>query len=167
MKILVSEYRAKGDHMLRKTFIPLSAVLLAGFAPFAVSADTDDTTIESEKSDKAPVRNQKAYDRLFKGKIAGEPRDCLPTLGNATPIAVGEDIIAFRRGDIVYRNNLRSICPGLNSKKDILIPVIRSGNVCKNDQVRRVDRFTGIPRSLCVLGEFVPYSKPDKDSDES
>lgn len=152
--------------MMRKTFIPLTAVLLAGFVPFAVLADTDDIAIESEEADKAPVRDQKAYDRLFKGKVAGKPRDCLPNTGNRNPIAVGEDIIAFRRGDIIYRNNLRSICQGLNGKRDILISIVPSGNVCKNDKVKRVDRFTGVPRSLCVLGQFVPYTKPDKDSDE-
>jgi len=124
-------------------------------SPASIEADA------AKKDRKAPKRDEKLLKRLFKGRSAGKAQNCISNFSSSSLIPVGEDIVALRRGNTVYRNNLKFPCRGLDDD-DILIVNIRSGNICKNDRLDRVDRFSGIQRSFCVLGEFIPYRKSEK-----
>lgn len=134
----------------------------AGMTSDTATSDTtaNDTSADKKKA-KTPKRDEKLFKKLFENRVAGKPQNCISSIFRNNLIPVGEDVLALRRGNIVYRNNLKSRCRGL-SDDDILVVQIRSGQLCKNDRVDRVDRFAGGQRSFCVLGEFVPYRVAEK-----
>ena len=44
-------------------------------------------------------------------------------------------------------------------RDDILVTRSFTGQLCRGDIVRTVDRFNGFPSGACTFGEFIPYSR--------
>jgi hypothetical protein len=110
----------------------------------------------------APIREKEAklLEKELAGKVAGEPQNCISTLGNDNLIRISDDMLLYRQsGRLVYQNKLRSSCPGLARDTDVLVTETFGGQLCRGDIVRLVDRTSGIPGPVCSLGEFVPYRK--------
>lgn len=137
--------------MLRKgmVFALTASVALAGCA----YGDADTAP--------APIRDKEAkiLAKELKGKVAGEPRNCINSRG-VDAIRISDDILLYREsGRLVYQNKLRGPCPGLTRGDDILVTESFSGQLCRGDLIRLVDRTSGIQGPVCSLGEFVPYRK--------
>ncbi len=61
-------------------------------------------------------------DKQLAGKIPGEPVKCLPSYRSTDTIRVSDSILLYRSGrNIVYRNDLKSSCPGLARDSDIMV----------------------------------------------
>jgi hypothetical protein len=108
----------------------------------------------------APIRDREAkiLAKELKGKVAGEPQNCISTLGRENMIRISDDMLLYRQsGRLVYQNKLRSPCPGLARDSDVLVTESFGGQLCRGDIVRLVDRTSGMPGPVCSLGEFVPY----------
>ena len=76
----------------------------------------------------APIRDREAkiLANELKGKVAGEPQNCISTLGRENMIRISDDMLLYRQsGRLVYQNKLRSPCPGL-APCDSLISIIRT-----------------------------------------
>ena len=43
---------------------------------------------------------------------------------------------------------------------DLLVTEPTGSYYCRGDIVRSLDRISGIPGPACVLGDFIPYSRP-------
>ena len=138
-----------------------TATALSGAAILASCAPVE--APESRLSVAKQQEIQAELDEMLEGRVAGEPQRCvnLNTLGNATP--VGDRILIYTQGALRYRNDLRFDCPGLGRDDDILVTEPFGSQLCDGDQVRLVDRFTGMQGPVCRLGMFVPYRKVDDD----
>jgi hypothetical protein len=98
------------------------------------------------------------------GKTAGKPVSCISDFNGTNVIRVSDDILLYRvSGNLVYKNNLRSSCPGLARDSDIIVSEQFGSQKCRGDLLRLVDRTSGIQGPVCSLGEFVPYRK-DRDA---
>jgi hypothetical protein len=94
------------------------------------------------------------------GKVAGAPVNCISDFNGTNLVRVSDDILLYRvSGNLVYKNNLRSSCPGLARDNDIVVSEVFGGQKCRGDLLKLVDRTSGIPGPVCSLGEFVPYRK--------
>lgn len=110
----------------------------------------------------APIRDKEAkiLEKELKGKVAGEPRNCISNTRNVDAIRISDDTLLYREsGRTLYMNKLRSSCPGLTRGDDIMVVETYSGQLCNGDIIRLVDRTSGIQGPVCSLGEFVPYKK--------
>jgi Family of unknown function (DUF6491) len=97
-------------------------------------------------------------ERNLGGKVAGEPVSCISNSQSAQTIRVSDDILLYRvSGNLVYRNDLRSSCPGLARDNDIIVSEVRGVGPCRGDIIRLVDRTSGIQGPACSLGSFTPY----------
>jgi Family of unknown function (DUF6491) len=97
------------------------------------------------------------------GKQAGEPVNCVSTLQNNDAIKVSDDIILYRVSSrLVYRNDLRSSCPGLARDTDIMVTRVTGSQICSGDIIHLVDRSSGIGGAACSYGKFTPYRSPPK-----
>jgi hypothetical protein len=97
------------------------------------------------------------------GKVAGEPVRCISDFSTTNMIRVSDGILLYRSsGNLVYKNNLRSKCPGLARDSDIIVSEQFGGQKCRGDLLKLVDRTSGIPGPVCSLGDFVPYRKDKK-----
>ncbi len=97
------------------------------------------------------------------GKQAGEPTSCISNFGNNQLIKVSDDTILYRvSARLVYRNDLRSSCPGLARDNDILVTRVFGSQICSGDIIRLVDRSSGIGGASCSYGKFTPYRSAPK-----
>jgi hypothetical protein len=104
-------------------------------------------------------------DKQLAGKVPGEPVRCLPSYQSNQTIRVSDDILLYRAsGKLVYRNNLKGVCPGLARDSDIMVVQQFGSSTCEGDFFHLVDRTSGIRGPTCVFGEFVPYRKPAGDA---
>jgi hypothetical protein len=110
----------------------------------------------------APLTDKQAQllEKELGGKIAGEPLRCLHRPQSASLVQISDDILLYRVSSrLVYRNDLRSRCPGLARDNDIIVTETYGSGLCNGDLIRLVDRHSGIQGPACSLGDFVPYRK--------
>ena len=137
-----------------------ATVFLGLMAPIALSACAAGTrTAEPEALNPDQLA---LLDRHLGGKVAGEPVSCIPRSSSSTDtIRVSDSVLLYRvSGRLVYKNDLRSSCPGLARDNDIIVSRQYGTGPCRGDIIRLVDRSSGIGGPSCSLGEFTPYRTP-------
>jgi hypothetical protein len=139
-------------------FITLSIAL----APLLASCAASDSG--ARRAEALTPKQAERLEKELAGKIAGEPVRCLPSTASTETIRISDDILLYRQsGRVVYRNDLKGSCPGLGRDSDIMVVRQFGSSTCSGDFFHLVDRSTGIRGPTCVLGDFVPYRKPDGD----
>jgi hypothetical protein len=94
---------------------------------------------------------------LLKGRVAAAPVRCISISPNGTsPTIVSGRAIVWRDGARLYVNTLRARAEMLDDD-DILITEPFGSQLCRNDQVRLLNRMSRIPKAPLILGEFTPY----------
>lgn len=143
--------------MSRKT----AAFILAALAPIALTACAAGQ--QSTEAEALTPRQLAVLDRELGGKVAGEPVSCIPGRTADQTIRVSDDILLYRvSGRLVYKNDLRSSCPGLARDNDVIVTRIYGNGPCRGDIIRLVDRSSGISGASCSLGDFTPYRTPSE-----
>jgi len=135
-------------HIMKLTFIAVPLMLVSA------CGEVDSTP--------APLTDKQAsvLTRELGGKVAGAPVNCISDYNADNMIRVSDNILLYRvSGRLVYKNTLRSSCPGLARDSDIVVTEQFGGQKCRGDLIRLVDRTSGIAGPVCSLGEFVPYRK--------
>lgn len=132
-----------------------AAALLAGCAP-AGTAEAGAAALTPKQAG--------VLEKQLGGKVAGAPIKCLPNSRTNETIRVSDHILLYRAGgNLVYRNDLQGVCPGLARDSDIMVTRQFGSSMCSGDFFHLVDRTSGMRGPTCVLGEFVPYRKPSTD----
>jgi len=128
----------------------LLLVLLAGCAA---------TPQEQSRMATEHAREEAKIAVALKGLQPGKPRDCIEPR-DATSTEVHGDTILYRTGrQLIYRTDTGGGCFGL-SRDDIIVTVSTTGQLCRGDIVRTIDRSSRMPSGSCSFGDFTPYSKP-------
>jgi hypothetical protein len=93
------------------------------------------------------------------GRAAGLPKDCVP-IRPAEGLHVADDrsTLIYGSGRTVWANALGPACTFGFNDIPIFEPTVSS--YCRGDIVRTVDRYSHIPGPSCVLGQFVPFTRP-------
>ncbi len=95
---------------------------------------------------------------LLKGKVAEAPVRCIPvspTDLSSVQIISGRALV-WRIGSRIYVNVPRARAETLDDD-DILITEPFGSQLCRNDQVRPLNRMSRIPKASLLLGNFTPY----------
>ena len=129
---------------MTRMMIAAAVMLLGGCA---TPGGNGDTQAEDPKLTKA-----------LAGKVAGEPRDCLPLMDTRDSQTFNGSIVYNLGRSTAYRNDMQQ-CPMLGRDYIPVFNVIGS-QVCRGDIVRFVDRLSGANWGSCVVGKFVPYKTP-------
>jgi hypothetical protein len=93
------------------------------------------------------------------GRTPGVPRDCVP-IRTTENLRVADDrsTLIYGSGRTVWANALGPACTFGFNDIPIFEPTVSS--YCRGDIVRTVDRDSHIPGPSCVLGPFVPFTRP-------
>lgn len=106
----------------------------------------------------APVAQEKLAKELA-GLLPGKPEACLPHYRSQDMVTIDDNTLLFRDGrNRVYRNNLLGSChigPG-----DALVTRSFGSSLCRGDIAQVADVRNNITVGSCVLGDFVPYTRP-------
>lgn len=93
------------------------------------------------------------------GRTAGTPQSCVPSDRQTSLRIIDERTALYGGGPrTVWVNRLKSDCPGAD-RMDILVAQPTGAQYCNGDQVRVLDPLTQVPGPVCILGDFVPYSR--------
>lgn len=119
-----------------------AAALVAAFVAPAQAASRDPDAVLAD---------------LLKGRVAEPPVRCIsvsPGMGSSQ-IVRGRAIV-WRSGGRLYVNVPRGRADTLDDD-DILITEPFGSQLCRNDQVRPLNRLSRIPKAALLLGDFTPY----------
>lgn len=97
-----------------------------------------------------------AADRMLDGKRPGRPLACLPPGGSYPSSVAADGALLFRASaKLVYRNDMQGCRVGAD---DIIVTrLYGSGQACRGDIARLVDRASRFPHGSCAYGDFVPW----------
>ena len=108
----------------------------------------------------AVADNQRELASYTLGRAAGEPMRCIPITNTSEGLrAVDHQTVLYRSGGTNWLNRLQHDCPGLRPLATLVVDTVGS-RYCRGDRVRPLEAGVGIPRSVCVLGDFTPYRRP-------
>ena len=99
-----------------------------------------------------------ALARELAGRVAGEPQRCVPTTSGSGGLqAIDGNTLVYRQGNRVWVNRVQG-CSNLD-RDSILIVETFGSQYCRNDRVRELERGSTIPGAVCILQNFVPYTR--------
>ena len=99
---------------------------------------------------------------LLNGRVAGAPVSCLPEYRSNDMVVIDDNTVLFRDGRTTYRNDFQGgSCARLGSGYYALL-TRRTGGIglCRGDIAEVKDLTNGFTVGSCVIGDFVPYTKP-------
>ncbi|MGP1284161.1 MAG: hypothetical protein ACTS1X_14395 [Parasphingopyxis sp.] len=138
--------------MVRLLPLALALPLLAGCAANAMEASNSGADSLSE-------RDERRMAALLDGKAPGESQPCINTRPTTQTSIIGNQMILYRVGPIVYRNDLDGMCPTLRSESTLVSQRYGSSQLCSGEVVEVRDPHSGASFGSCVLGEFTPYRR--------
>ena len=97
-------------------------------------------------------------DRLLKGRVAGQPVNCISLTGSTSSTIVEGRAIVYRVGSRLYVNQPSSGAESLDDD-DILVTRTVGSQLCRSDPVDLVSRAARFQHGFVLLGDFVPYSR--------
>lgn len=98
-------------------------------------------------------------DRMLEGRVAGKPVDCIALSDIRSSQIIDRTAIVYEVGNKLYVNRPRNGASQLD-RDDVLVTNTVTGQLCRIDLVRLVDRNGRFPRGVVSLDSFVPYAKP-------
>jgi len=92
------------------------------------------------------------------GRTAGTPQRCVPTQLTGAMRIGGPGVVLYGSGRTIWVNRLASPCPGMSRMNSLIIEPF-GAEYCRNDRIRTVEPTSKIPSPVCLLGDFVPYTR--------
>lgn len=107
------------------------------------------------------TRGEQKLAKLLDGRVAGEAKSCIRTIGSRNLQQIDGTALAYRDGDTVWVNYTNN--PSDIDDSDIMVIKRFSGtSLCRTDTIRLVDRLAGFTTGVLFLDDFVPYTKVAK-----
>lgn len=118
----------------------------------------------AEPAEKAMTKGEEELAKLLEGRVAGEPRSCIPQSPNSRMRVIDETAIVYGRGNTIYVN--RTHHPEDIDEDDVMV-IRRYGGLklCRLDFITTIDRFSGFYSGNVFLSDFVPYTRVDEPDD--
>jgi len=104
---------------------------------------------------------QAKLDKHLAGRVAGEPTNCVKSGATISPIGIDDHTMLFKDGPRIWRNDLEAgfQCGDLGGRKSLVSRNVGI-RICRGETVNIVDMTDGSPVGGCILGQFVPYTRP-------
>lgn len=106
-----------------------------------------------------PTSEQK-LEKILEGRVAGEPRNCIPLHSVNSSQIIDNTAIIYRAGRTIWVNRPASGANSLDSGAT-MVTKTHSSQLCSIDTVQLVDASSRSWRGFVNLGEFVPYRRAD------
>lgn len=107
------------------------------------------------------AKQQTRLDQLLGGKVAGAPQSCLPRWRTQDMTVIDDGTIIFRENSgKVWLQKPQAPCDRLSSPAYALVTRSIQSQLCRGDIGQVVDPSTNITAGSCVMGDFVPYTRP-------
>ncbi|WP_155263141.1 hypothetical protein [Sphingomonas segetis] len=94
------------------------------------------------------------------GRVAGPPQTCISSNRSENLRVLDPQTLAYGFGRTIYINHLPAACPGLSMFNTIIVEADDGMQYCRNNRIRALEPGAIIPGPTCVLGDWVPYTRP-------
>ncbi|MBO9579460.1 MAG: hypothetical protein J7498_01035 [Sphingobium sp.] len=109
-------------------------------------------------SNETNAKGEAKIAKLIAGRTAGTPVSCIPAVFNGQNMQVIDSTaIVYDAGSTIYV--ARPDDPKSLDSDNILIIDRFGSQICKQDVIRTVDRYSGFMTGAVFLGDFTPYKK--------
>jgi len=105
-----------------------------------------------------PVDREAELARALRGRVAGEPVDCIDLHRVRSSRIITDTAIIYDAGGVIYVNRPRNGADELN-QWDAMVTRTPTTRLCSVDVVRMVDQGTQTLTGVVFLGDFVPYRR--------
>ena len=105
-----------------------------------------------------PVDREAELSRALRGRVAGEPVDCIDLHRVRSSRIITDTAIIYDAGGVVYVNRPRNGADELN-QWDAMVTRTPTTRLCSVDVVSMVDQGTQTLTGVVFLGDFVPYRR--------
>lgn len=119
-----------------------ATLLLAGCAPLA-----------------EPNSGVNVVERELAGRVAGEPKRCVPVVNQEAIRIAGPRTLHYRRGETIWVNRQERDCFGSGGLATLIVEP-SGGSYCNGDHVRRLEPGSSIPGPTCLMRDWIPYRRP-------
>lgn len=134
----------------------LKSVIAAGAAAILFAAPA----LADEANDRMMTKGEVKLAKMLDGRVAGEGRSCIRTIGSRNLQQIDGTALVYRDGDTIWVNRTRT--PEQIDDSDIMVIRRFSGSsLCRTDNIEMVDRFSGFFSGVLFLDDFVPYRRAD------
>lgn len=107
------------------------------------------------------AKQQTRLNQLLGDKVAGTPQSCLPNWRTHDMVAIDDSTIIFRESPgRVWLQKPQNPCNLLSAGPYALVTRSSTGQLCRGDIAQVVDTMSGTNVGTCVMGDFVPYTRP-------
>lgn len=130
---------------MKKSLFALTAASLAAAGCMHDRATADD-------------RGEARLAAMLAGRVAGEPRSCIPAYGASRLQIVDRTAVVYDAGGTIWVS--RPSDPRSLDTRDVMLVQRTGSQLCKQDVVRMVDRTGGFMTGVIFLDDFVPYTRP-------
>ena len=134
--------------MKKIVFAAIAATLTLG----AMSAAT------AQPREREKLTGEQRVAKLIEGRTAGRPVSCIPAQISDKLQIIDKTAVVYDGGRTVYVARPRD--PSSLNSDDVLVINRFGSQLCKQDVIRTVDRYSGFMTGVVFLGDFVPYSAP-------
>lgn len=98
--------------------------------------------------------------KMLEGRVAGEPRNCIPLNRVSSSQIIDKTAIVYRDGSTLWVNRPASGASSLDDR-DVMVTKTVGSQLCSIDTVQLVDSSSRSWNGFVSLGEFIPYRKVD------
>lgn len=100
---------------------------------------------------------------LLEGRVAGEPQRCIRRHVSNRMRTIDGTAFVYGRGDTIYVQRTKH--PEDIDDDDVLVTrKFGSSDLCRLDQVTKIDRFNGFYAGNVFFEDFVPYTRVEDNS---
>ena len=100
---------------------------------------------------------------LLEGRVAGEPQRCIRRHVSNRMRTIDGTAFVYGRGDTIYVQRTKH--PEDIDDDDVLVTrKFGSSDLCRLDQVTKIDRFNGFYAGNVFFDDFVPYTRVEDNS---
>lgn len=134
--------------------------IAAAAATFAIACSAPLAAQDAEPLTKGEAKLAK----MLEGRIAGEPSNCIRTLGSRNLQQIDETAIVYRDGDTLWVNYTRSP-DAIDDNDYLVIRKFGTSQLCRTDQITTYDRFANFFSGVIFLDDFIPYRLPETNAE--
>jgi hypothetical protein len=140
---------------LAKSFAAAALALVIASPATAQDAAPD---IEAEAEAAPMSKGEKRLAKLLKGRVAGEPTNCIRTLPSQRMQTIDGTAYIYGSGNTIYVQRTRSP-DQINDNYAMVINRFNASQLCRMDIATTIDPITGIFTGTVFFEDFVPYSR--------
>lgn len=95
--------------------------------------------------------------RLLEGRVPGQPVRCINVFRSNQLRVIDRVGVVYDAGSTIYLARARD--PESLRDDDVLVTSRFGSDLCRDDQMHTVERYSGALKSVVFLDDFVPYKR--------